>query len=454
MKNYFSKLLLVLCIFACCGCKKYLELKSNSKLVTPHNLKDIQGILDDGEKINLRTTPALGESSADDYFILPASYGTLSLFTQSLYRWAPEDIRWGNDWNLAYQAIFNANLSLELLQKVERNSSNAQSWDNVKGSALFYRSFHFLNLVIQYGKVYNESTAERDMGIVLRTASDFNIPSTRSTVRETFVQLISDLEASIPLLPDYPLHKMRPSKGAVHALLARAYLYMGKYELARIAANEALKFNQTLMDYNADPSIVPASTSVSVRKLNSETIFYAEQGLSTIAHGITRARIDTNLMASYLPADLRRNVFFNFISGYAQFKGSYTGSSGIFFSGLATDELYLIRAESNAYVGEVDMAMNDLNELLKKRWNKSVPFSPITASTKAEALEKVRTERRKELLMRGLRWMDLKRYNREGANITIYRKINGQLITLQPNAAYYALPIPNDIIEQSGIPQN
>jgi len=453
MKKYSIYFLFISMAFIT-GCKKYLDFKSDAKLVTPETIKDIQGILDDGEKINIKTTPSLGESSADDYFMLPANYATQTLQTQQIYQWIPTDIRYGNDWNLAYQAIYNCNLSLELIDKIERTNANAGALDNVKGSALFLRAFHFLNLLSQYAKAYNESTAASDPGIVLRKTSDFNIPSVRTSVKDGYEQIISDLDQALLLLPDYPLHKMRPSKGAGLALLSRAYLFMGNYARAKAYATDALKLNAFLMDYNSDPSIGNFSATVGVRKLNAETIFHAEQGITIALHGITRARIDTNLVASFATGDLRKTVFFNMISGYAQYKGSYAGTANLFFSGLATDEIYLIRAEANAYLGEIALAMTDLNDLLKKRWNKNVPFIPVTASTPAEALSKVRQERRKELLMRGLRWIDLKRYNREGANITIFRKINGQLISLFPSSGYYAIPIPNDIIELSGMPQN
>lgn len=454
MKNYIIIIVLFTYVVFCSGCKKYLEYKSDARLVTPRTLKDIQGILDDGEKMNLRNTPSLGESSADDFFMLPSSLSAQPLTNQQVYQWAPFDIRYGNDWNLGYQAIYNANLSLELLENIERTTANAQGWDNVKGSALFFRSFHFLNLVTQYAKIFDERTAGVDLGIVLRTFSDFNIPSTRSTVLDAYSRIIADLTTSITLLPNYPQSKVRPSKGAAYALLARTYLFMGNYTQARNAVNEALKINSALMDYNADPSIGPFSATSYVQRLNTETIFYAEQGLEIVNHGTSRSRIDSVLVSSYAAADLRKNVFFNMISGYAQFRGNYTGNTNVFFSGIATDELYLIRAECNAYLGEIALAMTDVNDLLRKRWNKSIPFVPVSAVSQKEALSKVRLERRKELLMRGLRWVDLKRYNREGENITIFRNIGGKLISLPPNDPRYALPIPVDVIEQSGIPQN
>jgi len=71
-----------------------------------------------------------------------------------------------------------------------------------------------------------------------------------------------------------------------------------------------------------------------------------------------------------------------------------------------------------------------------------------------EALAIILIERRKELLMRGLRWADLKRSNKEGANKTLIRIINGHPVTLPPNDNRYAQPLPNEIILLTGMPQN
>lgn len=97
--------------------------------------------------------------------------------------------------------------------------------------------------------------------------------------------------------------------------------------------------------------------------------------------------------------------------------------------------------------------MGYLNNLLAKRW-KTGTFVPITASSQTDALNIISRERRKELLIRGVRWSDLKRYNRDGANITLTRTVNGQTYTLPPNDLRYAIAIPEDIITLTGMPQN
>jgi hypothetical protein len=90
---------------------------------------------------------------------------------------------------------------------------------------------------------------------------------------------------------------------------------------------------------------------------------------------------------------------------------------------------------------------------LIKRW-KTGTFIPVTAASNTEALDIILLERRKELLMRGLRWIDIKRLNKEGRNILPKRIINGQSFSLSVNENRYALPLPDDIISITGMPQN
>jgi hypothetical protein len=63
------------------------------------------------------------------------------------------------------------------------------------------------------------------------------------------------------------------------------------------------------------------------------------------------------------------------------------------------DELYLIAAESYARTNDIAHAMDMLNSLLITRW-KTGTFVPFSASTKEEALQIIKEERRKELFQR------------------------------------------------------
>jgi hypothetical protein len=134
-------------------------------------------------------------------------------------------------------------------------------------------------------------------------------------------------------------------------------------------------------------------------------------------------------------------------------KGSYGGNS-IRFTGLATDEIYLIRAECHARKGDAISAMKDLNALLEKRW-KSTDWVPFTAGNANDALNKILIERRKELCFRGIRWNDLRRLNMDPQfSMTLQRTINSQTYTLPSNDPKYVLPIPIGVILLNNIEQN
>jgi hypothetical protein len=150
--------------------------------------------------------------------------------------------------------------------------------------------------------------------------------------------------------------------------------------------------------------------------------------------------------------DLRRTLFFLANPGRINFKGSYTGA--IFaFTGLATDETYLIRAECRARGEDITGAMADLNTLLLQRW-KTGTFVPFTASTQEQALNTILFERRKEMPCRGVRWTDIRRLNLENANIKPQRNLNNQDFELPVNSPLYALPIPPDAFVMGQYEQN
>ena len=432
------------------SCSKYLDEKPDQKLAVPSTLKDFQAILDYYSRVN-QFSPGAGEASADNYYLTTTDYNAMTTdLERRLYTWQNDFVlkTFPNDWAYSWDNVFRSNTVLDNINIVQRTPANAGDWDNIKGQALVLRAECMLQVAFVWCKAYDSTTAAADLGLPLRLSSDFNQVSVRASVEDTYKSILTDLTQAVPLLPNTPLHVMRFAKPAAYALLARTCLSMRQYEKARRYADSCLQMYNTLIDYNT----LSASASFPFARFNSEVIwenfcFLHEQLYSS------NARIDSNLYNSYGLNDLRRTLFFksNNNGSYA-FKGSYEGGDNL-FSGLATDEIYLIRAECKARTGDKVAAMSDLNTLLAKRYKAGL-FVPLTAVDAATALSIILNERRKELFFRCLRWADIKRLNKEGANITLQRNINGQLYTLPPNDPRYALPIPEDIINLSGMQQN
>lgn len=442
-------------LFSFYSCSKYLDKKSSTGINVPTALNDLQALLDDGNNMNVKRTPSISEASTDNYFLLQSTFDTKGERFKAVYQWVPYDnYSWPNDWAFNYVPIYNANYCLERIGEVEIDQANKATWNNVKGSALFYRAYYFLQLTWSFAKAYDDKTENDDLGIPLRMTSDFNAPSVRASVKETYQRILSDTKESINYLPNIPLNPYRPSKGAAYGLLARTYLSMRQYDSAYRYSDLCLQVNNKLMDFQGDLDI-PGSligTSSPFAKFNKETIFYTEASLElSQLTSPAFALIDTSLYSSYALNDLRRKAFFTASSRFQRFKGHYTRST-VLFTGIATDEFYLSRAECSARKGDVPAALNDLNTLLSKRYDPS--FVPVTAVDASDALNKILIERRKELLMRGLRFIDIKRLNKDGANIIPKRLLGGQAYSIPPNDNRYALPIPREVILQSGITQN
>jgi len=111
-------------------------------------------------------------------------------------------------------------------------------------------------------------------------------------------------------------------------------------------------------------------------------------------------------------------------------------------------------AEAYARNNKVQLAMKKLNELMVTRWNKD-SFILFSARNSAEALRIILEERRKELVMRNIRWMDLRRLNQELVyQKEITRVLNGKEYKLTPDDKRYAFLIPFEIMGHANLEQN
>lgn len=429
------------------GCEKYLDEKSDKSLVIPASLMDLQALLDNENYIQ-SSFVAAGEVSADDYYLTDASYNALTYEEDKrMYTWQKSSIftpitTTANDWSNCFRAIYVANSVIDLLPSV--TGFDTEEGNNIKGQALLWRAFRHLDAAQVWCKHYQPETAASDPGLPLRYDPDFNQPSTRSSVMDTYNSILRDLRVSVPLLPVIPLSPIRPSRPAAYALLSRTSILMGDYEKALAYADSCLQLNNSLIDYNT----LTASASYPVKDLNDEVLLKA----TTSSRVLTSAnvRIAADFYNSYDPGDLRRTIFFsaNTDSSY-RFKGNYTGGTGR-FTGISTNEIYLIRAECLARSGRTQEAMTTLNFLLEKRWNNKKVYVPVLAANSQDALMLILKERRKELLFRGIRWMDIRRLAGEGQNAVLTRSVNGEIYTLSD----FVLPIPEDVIQLAGIQQN
>jgi hypothetical protein len=446
-----SALLYLVSLISMWGCKKaFLDKLPSTALVVPSTLSDYQQLLDNTAV--MVWTPVLGDISSDNFYLPYTFWQTIDPRERNAYVWA-SDLYEGqglvDDWDAPYQQVFYANIVLEGLSTIPVTTLNQMTWQQEQGSALFIRAYAFFNVAQLFAPPYNSSTATADPGIPLRLRSDVTAPSIRASVAATYQQIAGDLQLARTLLPPtVPSQNLnRPSQPAALALLARVYLSIRDYDLAGRYADSALQLYDSLMDYNT----LNAQSRFPFSRLNPETIYQSNilsytQCLASIAYPSTI--IDSTLYSSYSTQDLRRSLFYKLnSSGLPNLNGSYAQVVWP-FTGLATDELYLIRAECAARAGNTTAALAGLNTLLRRRYVTG-SFIPITITDPTQALDTILAERRKELAFRGLRWSDLRRLNQEGRNIILTRLLNGISYQILPNSPLYILPIPPDVLSHN-----
>lgn len=454
-RKYFA-LLIPLFLF---GCSKndFLDKKPNTNIVIPRSVQDMNQLLDN-QAIFLYNGPAMGIMSSDEYYYPTTEvYNSMSTKTEkNCYIWN-QDIYDGEvtiqDWNAPYQAIYYCNAILEQWNKLGATDQDNIDGKFVKGAALFYRSLSNYNLASIFSPAYDESRKTTDLGVPLKESADINEVKQRSTLGDTYSQILSDLRSSIGYFSNsFPTqNRNRPSKAAAYALLARVMLSMRDYTLAGKYADSSLSLYNKLIDYNT----IDTTIRYPLTKYNDELIL---ANITNIYYGavVTGApsvtATDSNLIKKFDGNDLRKPVFFNRRMDTYFTKTVYAASGYYPFTGLAVDEVYLIKAESNARTGKLDAAVSAMNTLLEKRYRTGT-FVPITNKS-GDLLVRILLERRKELVWRGTRWTDLKRLNKEGANIVLKRVLDGKEFVLPPNDLRYVMPIPSDEIALSHIQQN
>lgn len=440
------------------GCRKqneWLNVKSSKGAVVPKTANDFQALLNNTIVLN-RNYSNDGLVGSDNFYFTEIGYNSAQEQTRNLYVWnkSIEDSWLTYVWTNSFSIVAIANVVLEGLNTHESQSNKEK---DIMGQALFFRAISNYNLTQLFCNAYTDH-AGTDLGIPIRLTSDVNVVVRRSSLKTTYQQIISDANAAADLLAATQPYLQRPSKPAAYALLAKTYLNMGDYENALLYANKCLELHPQLLNYN-DATIASAATDYRfpmMGKGNPEILFYAQSNSSEAVSPATWASgvVADELYQLYSDHDLRKTLYYVEENGEVKYRGSYTGDEQN-FSGLATNEIYLIRAEANARMSNLAAVTGDLNTLFYNRYLPgTVPA--FSLANREEALKLVLCERRKELpFVTNLRWEDLKRLNLDPKlQKIVTRTVAGITYTLPPGDKRYVLPIPLTEVQLSQIQQN
>lgn len=306
----------------------------------------------------------------------------------------------------AYRAINICNNILESITNVDNENR-----DDVKGQALFLRGLMYFELIKLYGLPYSAGNTNSNMGLQLVNVPTRNGEITdanrvqRSTVEQTYQQILNDLTTARSLLNDRI--GVYAGKYTAAAVLSRVYLQMGDDENAAKEASEVIENSGAALESDCRKAFNNTSPS-------KEDIFVmpvtAQHGSNDMwlfwsipDYGARDGDIDVEQkqLDLFEDDDLRKQGWFYEddagIIRSAKWQQQYK-----FLPFIRLAEMYLTRAECNARMGTSigDTPENDLNNIIRRR--AGLGAIPATVGN-------IIYERRLELVDEGQKIHDIKR---------------------------------------------
>ncbi len=135
------------------------------------------------------------------------------------FTYTPRTEEFNAFWKLQYNGITQCNLVLDNLPKVEMNAARR---DQIRGEALFLRSYYYFLLTQVFG----------DVPLITRILPPEQLKMPRTPKAQIYALIQADCEEAASLLPaTQPASEMgRATKGAAYALAAKAFLYENKWD--------------------------------------------------------------------------------------------------------------------------------------------------------------------------------------------------------------------------------
>ncbi len=476
-----------------CGCQKFLDKDPDSnraKLETPEQVSQllisaypqgsyltiVEAMSDNAEdKLQGSVVPA----NEDSYKFQVVNADANTQDSPDLY------------WSSAYSAIASCNEALSVISKV----SNPEAFKAQKGEALMARAYAHFMLVCLYSQFYDPAGSNQSMGIpyVDEPEDVVNKQYDRKTVAYVYERIQKDIEEALPLIEDkgYAVPKYHFTRSAAHAFAARFFLYKNDFDKVIEHCNKVL------------PGV---DLAIALRPWNTEWNAFAFQELWT---NFSKATTQSNLLLvetyslwgrsnytyryAYTNNILQRAWSVRAVCGNPtwifQNKLYTVGTNNYLIPKLSeyfkansinanfgqplvmvplfdVEEVLFNRAEANAYKGNFNLVLEDLNRYVKAR---AINYNAVThAVTEARIIayggaglslrdayiKAILDLKRLEYLFQGMRWFDMQRYKmpvthswRASDNSTT------ETITLPAGDPKRVLQLPTSV-GLSGVPLN
>jgi len=459
-RNFVIKNIIVMVLIICAlGCKKLIDLDAPktqiaSSSVFKSNSTATSALLSIYSQININYPLPLYLDeytglSSDEFTNYGSSQPKADLYRNNLLAKDGATLPWSSLYNFIYQA--NA-----IIEGLESSTTISKPVKNqLLGESKFLRGYFYFYLTNLYGNV------------PLITTTDYtkNAAAGRVSSDLIYAQIVTDLNESQSLLSNNWVdasdttatnERIRPTKWAAAALLARTYLHMGLWQKAKDASDLVISNTNQFGLESLDNVFIANNREAILQVPPSSTSGYTWEGSTFIltngpGTGIT---LSDQLMNSFEPNDNRevnwvgtnsfqgKNYYYPF--KYKVKSGSPPSTEYTVLLRLA--EQYLIRAEAEAQLNDLMNATKDLNVIRNR-----AGLSNTTAGTQPELLNAIQHERQVELFSEGFRWLDLKRTGSIDAVMGAITPLkNGG--TWQSFQQYYPIP-PKDALKDYNLVQ-
>lgn len=450
MKNKIIALLFVaVTLFAVSSCK--LDVAPTDAISTASLLNTSDGLLNvtngsyslfkdnvsfggfvDQNNMYLRQYFQMADFASDD--IVCASVTEDPLFYSFTQTHSPDQANSRYFWYISYKIISSTNTVLELTTNTTNDDAATKQ---LIGENYFLRALCNLNLLRFYAQPYSINPSAP--GIIIRESTSESSIKARSTVKECYDFVLSDLKKAASLMNN-PRGPQYASKAAAWALLSRVYLYMednnntiayadsvitsGNYHLA---TSDAFASADLTKSYFATASSSPETIFLiaftdkdNKGKFGSIASMIYSDGSSGWGEEFASQSIRDVM------ADHKEDVRWHYIDTLSDGNGGVVKKNGIetyyitkfsFQNGdpnlsspvmLRLAEIYLNRAEAYAKAGNDTKALEDVDMIRKNRGLENSLYGGELPSG-STALDVVLKERRIELAFEGQRTIDVYR---------------------------------------------
>ncbi|MBO9204254.1 MULTISPECIES: RagB/SusD family nutrient uptake outer membrane protein [Niastella] len=441
MQSGISSIILIGGLFLLSSCKKFLEETPNNALPTNKSITDaataraaIIGAYNSVQDYYAASYPTLGTITADNVIF----YGTLSQYLQLDQNAIPADnVTTVAAYQNIYKAINSANSAIAYVPEVTDPLLSAAEKNKLLGEAYFIRALGYFDLGRGWG------------GVQLQLQPTTNLSAARgikrSTLQQTYDQVLNDLIKAEDLLPEDASTRNRAQKSTARALRARLHLYRKEWaEADKYASQVITNPKYALVTPFKAFFTTPFGTTESVFELtfsaNDKNSFW-NLWYPSSAGGQYTLKPSASFVSKINDAAIggSRN---SLIAGTGDnvygvlYNTSATSTDPSYIIRIA--ELYLVRAEARAQLEDLNGALSDLNRIRNR-----AGVADSKAATKGDLLQAIENENSIEFAFEAHRWFDLVRTERVDDILGI------------TNKNYWVFPLPySDILSDPDAQQN